>query len=103
MKVSSYTPSDIPGSKSPAANTPKTEPTLAQSAKAAASEPGVAVVITSAARSLGKPTASQSAVVDTAKVAAVKASIQDGSFTVNPEAIADKLLSNTREMLNKPL
>jgi negative regulator of flagellin synthesis FlgM len=103
MKVSSYTPSDIPGSKTPATNTPKTEPTLAQSAKAVASEPGVAVVITSAARNLSKPAASQAADVDTAKVAAVKASIQDGSFRVNPEAIADKLLSNTQEMFNKPL
>lgn len=33
------------------------------------------------------------------KVQAVREAIQNGSFSVNPEAIADKLLSNAREML----
>jgi negative regulator of flagellin synthesis FlgM len=34
---------------------------------------------------------------------AMKAAIADGSFTVNPEAIADKLLSNAQEMLRTTL
>ena len=33
------------------------------------------------------------------KVQAMRAAIENGSFTVNAEAIADKLLSNAREML----
>jgi negative regulator of flagellin synthesis FlgM len=31
----------------------------------------------------------------------VKAAIQDGTFTVNAEAIADKLLANAQELLNR--
>ncbi len=38
-------------------------------------------------------------VVDTGKVEAMKSAIANGSFTVNAEAIADKLISNAREML----
>ncbi|GAB3184627.1 flagellar biosynthesis anti-sigma factor FlgM [Hydrogenophaga aquatica] len=33
------------------------------------------------------------------KVQAMRAAIENGSFSVNAEAIADKLLSNAREML----
>jgi len=33
------------------------------------------------------------------KVQAMRTAIENGSFSVNPEAIADKLLSNAREML----
>lgn len=99
MKVTGYTPSDLPGAKPPANNPPKTEPNAAQSATTAASDPGVAVVITSTARALGKPAVSASSDIDAAKVASVKASIEDGSFTVNPEAIADKLLSNAQELI----
>jgi negative regulator of flagellin synthesis FlgM len=35
------------------------------------------------------------------KVAAVRSAIQDGSYVVNPEAIADKLLANAQEMLKR--
>lgn len=38
-------------------------------------------------------------VIDTGKVEAMKSAIANGSFTVNAEAIADKLISNAREML----
>lgn len=34
------------------------------------------------------------------KVQAMRAAIQNGSFSVNAEAVADKLLSNAREMLS---
>jgi len=36
---------------------------------------------------------------DTQRVAAIKQAITDGRFKVNPEAVADKLLANVREML----
>ncbi|MBK7001785.1 MAG: flagellar biosynthesis anti-sigma factor FlgM [Rhodoferax sp.] len=42
-----------------------------------------------------------SADVDTKKVAAVKAAIQDGTYKVNAEAIADNLLSSSQEMLSR--
>ena len=62
---------------------------------------GVAVTVSTQTQSLKKPSATQAGDIDTAKVAAVKAAIQDGSYTVNPEAIADKLLANAQEMLNR--
>lgn len=36
---------------------------------------------------------------DAAKVEAIRAAIQSGRFSVNAEAIADKLLANARELL----
>ena len=36
---------------------------------------------------------------DAAKVEAIKQAISDGKFTINPEAIADKLIASTRELL----
>lgn len=38
-------------------------------------------------------------VVDMGKVETMRAAIQNGTFKANPEAIADKLLSNAKEML----
>jgi negative regulator of flagellin synthesis FlgM len=61
----------------------------------------VAVTVSTLARSLEKPDATQPGDIDTAKVASVKSAIQDGTYVVNPEAIADKLLSNAQEMLNR--
>jgi negative regulator of flagellin synthesis FlgM len=39
--------------------------------------------------------------VDAEKVSAVRSAIQQGTYVVNPEAIADKLLSNAQEMLRR--
>ena len=36
---------------------------------------------------------------DTAKVEAIKLAIGEGRYTINPDAIADKLISSTRELL----
>ncbi len=98
MKVTGYTPSDLPASKTSSAHTPKPESAPARVATPAASDPGVAVVITSSARTMGKEAVGQAPVIDTQKVAAMKAAIQDGSFKVNPQAIADKLLANAQEL-----
>lgn len=38
---------------------------------------------------------------DAEKVARISKSIEDGSFKINPEAIADKLISNAQELLSK--
>ena len=40
---------------------------------------------------------------DTAKVERVAQAIRDGKFTVNPEAIADKLILNAAELLGRRL
>lgn len=36
---------------------------------------------------------------DAAKVEAIKQAISEGRYTINPEAIADKLIASTRELL----
>ncbi|AMM25015.1 flagellar biosynthesis anti-sigma factor FlgM [Variovorax sp. PAMC 28711] len=60
---------------------------------------GVPVTVSATARSLEVSSAGTG--IDEAKVAAVKAAIADGTFTVNPGAIADKLLSNAQEILSR--
>ena len=62
---------------------------------------GVAVTVSTLARGLEKASRSDAADVDTQKVASVRSAIQEGTYVVNPEAIADKLLSNAQEMLNR--
>ncbi len=61
---------------------------------------GVAVTVSTLARGLEKASRSGSADVDMQKVASLRTAIQEGTYVVNPEAIADKLLSNAQEMLN---
>lgn len=63
---------------------------------------GVAVTVSTLARGLEKTGKGEVADIDMKKVASVRSAIQDGSYVVNPEAIADKLLSNAQEMLNRP-
>ncbi len=62
---------------------------------------GVSVTVSTQARGLEAAKRSDVADVDALKVAAIKASIQDGTYTVNAEAIADKLLSNAQDMLSR--
>lgn len=62
---------------------------------------GVSVTMSTQTRGLERAARSDSADVDTKKVAAVKAAIQDGTYKVNAEAIADNLLSSSQEMLSR--
>lgn len=63
---------------------------------------GVAVTVSTLARSLGAAKTGDTADVDMAKVNSVRAAIQKGTYVVNADAIADKLLSNAQEMLDRP-
>ncbi|WP_294769436.1 flagellar biosynthesis anti-sigma factor FlgM [uncultured Rhodoferax sp.] len=83
-----------------AQNNPAATAAAATAAKDSRSA-GVAVTVSTLARSLEKPIGSESADVDAKKVASVKAAIEDGTYVVNAEAIADQLLSNAQEMLNR--
>jgi negative regulator of flagellin synthesis FlgM len=105
MKINS--PADIPSAAAALknANTPKPGQGAAASASNTAAQStrsaGVAVTVSTLARSLETSEATQPGDIDMAKVASVKSAIEDGTFVVNPEAIADKLLSNAQEMLNR--
>lgn len=101
-------PSDIPSSVTPTVSGAAQKAAQSSSASTAATNSaaegtrsaGVAVTVSTLARSLEKPERSD-ADVDTQKVASVKAAIEDGTYVVNAEAIADQLLSNAQEMLNR--
>jgi negative regulator of flagellin synthesis FlgM len=62
---------------------------------------GVTVTLSSAtSQAVSGAGSSNSDVFNADKVEAMKAAIADGSFKVNAEAIADKMLSNAAEMLS---
>lgn len=100
MRVTGQPLSDVTGQKPQPNNAPKVEQNAAQTAKTTASNAGVAVVIGNTARALSKDAVNQLPEINSAKVEAMKASIQDGTFVVNPEAIADKLLSSAKDFLS---
>jgi negative regulator of flagellin synthesis FlgM len=62
---------------------------------------GVAVTVSTLARTLEAVRPGETAEVDSVKVNAVRSAIQQGTYVVNAEAIADKLLSNAQEMLDR--
>lgn len=66
---------------------------------AAAVDASSTVALSSTASSLLRPGAGSE--IDAQKVAHITGRIADGSFKVNPEAIADKLIANAQELLGK--
>lgn len=100
-------PSDPPVSGSPSlpAALPKAVPGTSTGAAAAATKSnqsaGVAVTVSTLARTLEAANRGEAADVDTEKVNAVRSAIEQGSYVVDPEAIADKLLANAQELLDR--
>lgn len=79
----------------------KSPPSAAEGAAkdaAAVSSAGVPVTVSTAARALNQ-TARSTADFDAGKVQAVRTAIEKGTFSVNADAIADKMLSNAAEIL----
>lgn len=72
---------------------------LAGAAAAAQPQAGVTVTLSSASQAMSSASGSGGDVFNAQKVEAMKLSIANGTFQVNPEAIADKMLSNAAEML----
>jgi len=87
----------VPAAGSEGLAAPAAAPSQAVAAKP---QPGVTVSLSSStAQALSASGSGGSEVFNTEKVAAMKAAIANGSFQVNAEAIADKMLSNAAEML----
>jgi negative regulator of flagellin synthesis FlgM len=81
-------------------------PAEAAKATAGAPAPQAATVDASATVALSSTAStmlsgSTSAEFDADKVARISAQIADGSFKINPEAIADRLIANAQELLAK--
>ncbi len=81
-----------PATRAPGEVAPKAAPGLAASA-------GAEVELSATATHLR--TSAAPAEFDAEKVARIAQSIAEGRFTVNAEAIADKLIANAQELLGK--
>ena len=91
------------------------QPAVAQPVKGGAAKPSsgaaalardragasVSLTVSSGVGALQQAGQPDAADVDTAKVDAMRAAIANGSFQVNAQVIADKLLGNAQEMLNR--
>lgn len=81
-----------------------TAPDANKAAGSAAPDASAQVALSSTATALLQNTQGTTAATadfNADKVAQVSAAIADGSFKPNPEAIADKLIANAQELLNK--
>ena len=87
------------GTPAPAADVAKTTPTPKHAPTAAPVDPSSTVALSSTASTLLSSGAS--AEFDADKVAQISGAIANGTYKVNPEAIADKLISNAQELLGK--
>lgn len=102
MKIGQPSDNSLPVSSNATPAPPKGSQSATATAVAttSAQSSGVAVTVSPLARSLGATKAADASVVDAKKVAEVRAAIEQGTFVVNAEAIADKLLANAQEMLD---
>jgi negative regulator of flagellin synthesis FlgM len=66
---------------------------------ATAGEASTTVALSSTASSLMQSVSEANADFDTDKVSRVSRALSDGSYVVNAEVIADKLISNAKELL----
>jgi negative regulator of flagellin synthesis FlgM len=103
MKVDSSPDSYIGSVAGGPQKTADRAPAGAGSAVAAAAQPqasaGVTVSLSMSTTQALSGSGSTSDVFNAEKVGAIKQAIDNGSFQVNAEAIADKMLSNAAEML----
>lgn len=83
--------------KNAPATSAKAGPSASQSAQAA----GVAVTVSPLARALETNKSDRLPEVDSKKVEAVRVAIAEGTYAVNAEVIADKLLANAQDMLQR--
>ncbi len=103
MKIGQPSENPVSSNTTAQAALPKASQSASANATATAAKStqsaGVAVTVSSLARTLEASKRGEAADIDMTKVNAARAAIQQGTFVVNPEAIADKLLSNAQEEL----
>ncbi len=73
---------------------------MAQKGARAIPTAGAQVSVSTLARTLEQNDRAVGSDFDSKKVADIKAAIKNGTFKINPEAIADKMLANAEEMLS---
>ncbi len=91
-----------PKAERPAARKPEAASTtdiVRQTAQAATSSPSAQVEISNTAK-IAAAQGNDDGSFDAAKVARISKAISEGKFTVNANAIADKLVSNAQELLD---
>ena len=103
MKITSDNPMLVSTTAQPATSkgSQNTSSTAITTVTKSTQSAGVAVTVSTLARSLVSANRGEAADVDMEKVNSVRAAIKKGTFVVNPEAIADKLLGNAQEMLDR--
>lgn len=87
------------GSTALAANAATSAPAPTASAIPAQADASAKIELSNTAATL--LTSGATAEFDAEKVARISKAIDDGTFKINPEAIADKLISNAQELLGK--
>lgn len=105
MKINLPADKPVLPSNNAAPASAKSAPTVSaqasSSAAASTRSAGVAVSVSTLARALETNGAGEAPNVDSKKVESVRTAIADGTYVVNPQAIADKLLANAEEMLQR--
>ena len=101
MKIghSADKPLPAPAVGTPAAPVDAAKAAPGHATAAASADASATVALSSAASTL--LSAGAASEFDADKVARIGAAIADGSFRINPEAIADKLIANAQELLSK--
>jgi negative regulator of flagellin synthesis FlgM len=100
MKIGNTAPGiHEPAPATPAVNGRTTPDDTAKAAPGAAADSSATVEISSTAAGLRSSIQGATAEFDADKVRRISQGIADGTFKVNPEAIADKLIANAQELL----
>ena len=99
MKIGN--PADKPAPLAAGNGTPAAANSTAPAASAIPTQADASAKIELSSTASTLLTSGATAEFDAEKVARIAKAIDDGSFKINPEAIADKLISNAAELLGK--